>query len=41
LLNQAYYNHETLKWKPKRMKFAWRSGKADWLTRDYRAPWKV
>ncbi|MCF6286002.1 MAG: Gfo/Idh/MocA family oxidoreductase, partial [Candidatus Hydrogenedentes bacterium] len=41
LLNQAYYNHETLKWKPKRMKFAWRGGKAEWLTRDYRAPWKV
>jgi predicted dehydrogenase len=41
LLNQAYYNNETLKWKPKRMKFAWRGGKAEWLTRDYRGPWKV
>lgn len=41
LMNQAYYNHETIKWKPKRMRFAWRSGDAAWLTRDYRAPWSV
>lgn len=41
LTNQAYYNHEVIKWKPKRMKFAWRSGDAAWLTRDYRAPWSV
>lgn len=41
LTNQAYYNHETIKWKPKRMKFAWRSGNPAWLTRDYRAPWNV
>tara|TARA_R110001592_G_scaffold118653_2_gene321231 strand:+ start:1571 stop:2890 length:1320 start_codon:yes stop_codon:yes gene_type:complete len=41
LLNQAYYNHESIKWKPKRMKFAWRGGESEWLTREYRAPWTV
>ncbi|MBM3289639.1 MAG: Gfo/Idh/MocA family oxidoreductase [Candidatus Hydrogenedentes bacterium] len=41
LLNQAYYNHAVLKWKPKRMQFAPNGGKPEWLTRDYRAPWKV
>ena len=41
LLNQAYYNHATIDWKPKRMEFAHGSGDPKWLTRDYRAPWKV
>ena len=41
LLNQAYYNHETIKWKPKRMRFAWHGGDDAWLTRDYREPWSV
>ncbi len=41
LLNQAYYNHEVIKWKPKRMRFARNGGKEEWLTRDYRAPWSV
>ncbi|MCC6154770.1 MAG: Gfo/Idh/MocA family oxidoreductase [Candidatus Hydrogenedentes bacterium] len=41
LLNQAYYNHTTIKWKPKKMAFASGSGDPKWLTRDYRAPWKV
>ena len=41
LVNQAYYNHEVIKWNPKKMRFAHDSGKAEWLTRDYRAPWKV
>ncbi|MBX3176543.1 MAG: Gfo/Idh/MocA family oxidoreductase [Candidatus Hydrogenedentes bacterium] len=41
LMNQAYYNRETIKWKPKRMRFAWRGGEKAWLTRDYRAPWTV
>jgi len=41
LMNQAYYNHTTLKWKPKRMRFTWRGGDDAWLTRDYRAPWTV
>jgi len=41
LMNQAYYNHAVIKWNPKRMKFARGGGKPEWLTRDYRAPWKV
>jgi len=41
LLNQAYYNHEVIKWNPKQMCFAHDSGKPEWLTRDYRAPWNV
>ncbi len=41
LMNQAYYNHAVIKWEPKRMRFAKGSGKPEWLTRDYRAPWKV
>jgi len=41
LMNQAYYNHEPIKWKPKRMRFAWRGGESQWLTRDYRRPWVV
>lgn len=41
LMNQAYYNHAVLKWKPKRMEFARNGGKPEWLTRDYRAPWSV
>ena len=41
LLNQAYYNHTTIGWKPKRMKLARNGGKAEWLTREYRKPWTV
>lgn len=41
LMNQAYYHHEVIKWKPKKMEFARNSGDPAWLTRDYRAPWKV
>jgi hypothetical protein len=41
LFNQAYYNHAVIKWKPKQMHFASGSGKPEWLTRNYRAPWKV
>ena len=41
LMNQAYYNHSVIKWKPKRMRFAKGGGNPEWLTRDYRAPWKV
>lgn len=41
LMNQAYYNHAVLKWKPKRMQFVRNGGDPKWLTRDYRAPWKV
>ena len=41
LLNQAYYNHATIKWNPKKMHFAKDSGDPKWLTRDYRSPWSV
>jgi predicted dehydrogenase len=41
LMNQAYYNHAVIKWNPKKMRFAKDGGKPEWLTRDYRAPWKV
>jgi predicted dehydrogenase len=41
LMNQSYYNHASIQWKPKRMKFARNGGKDAWLTRDYRAPWKL
>jgi predicted dehydrogenase len=41
LVNQAYYHHEIIKWKPKPMHFAPNGGKPEWLTRDYRAPWNV
>ncbi len=41
LMNQAYYNREVIKWKPKRMRFARRSGQPEWLTREYRPPWDV
>ena len=41
LTNQTYYNRETIKWKPKRMRFSRGSGRPEWLTRDYRSPWKV
>lgn len=41
LMNQAYYNHAVIKWNPKKLRFATDGGKPEWLTRDYRAPWKV
>ncbi len=41
LLNQAYYNHTVIKWKPKKMCFAKNNGNPQWLTRDYRSPWSV
>ena len=41
LLNQAYYNHATIKWQPERMQFAPGGGDPAWLTRNYRAPWNV
>jgi predicted dehydrogenase len=41
LMNQAYYNHASIDWKPKQMRFASGGGEAAWLTRDYRKPWNV
>ena len=41
LMNQAYYNQAVIKWNPERMRLARGGGKREWLTRDYRRPWKV
>ncbi len=41
LVNQAYYNHKVIKWDPKKLCFAEGGGKAEWLTYNYRGPWKV
>jgi len=41
LLNLAYYHGETMEWNPDTMTFANGTGKAEWLTRDYRGPWKI
>lgn len=41
LMNQAYYNHETIQWWPDHMRFPYNRGESEWLTRDYRAPWTV
>ncbi|HDP34119.1 MAG TPA: Gfo/Idh/MocA family oxidoreductase [Candidatus Hydrogenedentes bacterium] len=41
LMNQAYYNHEVIKWNPEEMCFAENSGNPEWLTREYREPWKI
>ncbi len=41
LLNQAYFNQQVIKWQPEAMQFAEGSGKPEWLTREYRAPWSV
>jgi len=41
LLNLGYYNRETIKWNPKKLRFANGTGKPEWLTREYRKPWIV
>lgn len=41
LLNLAYYHGEEMEWNPDKMTFANGSGKAEWLTREYRGPWKI
>ncbi|MGY8654996.1 MAG: Gfo/Idh/MocA family oxidoreductase [Verrucomicrobiia bacterium] len=41
LMNLAYYHGQEIRWNPKKNKFADDSGKAEWLTRDYRGQWKV
>ena len=41
LMNQAYYHHAKLLWDPAKLTFRDGSGDPRWLTRDYRAPWKV
>lgn len=41
LLNQAYYNRAVIKWDPAKFNFVEGTGNPAWLTREYRAPWKV
>jgi predicted dehydrogenase len=41
LMNQAYYNHQAIKWDPKKLALVGGSGDPKWLTRDYRGPWTV
>jgi hypothetical protein len=40
-LNQVYFHGQKIKWEPRKMEFAGGTGNAQWLTRDYRAPWMV
>ena len=41
LVNQVYFNGKGCKWDPKKENFAEGTGDASWLTREYRAPWKL
>jgi len=41
LMNQSYYHHAKLLWDPQKLCFRNGAGDPSWLTRDYRAPWRV
>ena len=41
LANMVYFSGKGLKWNPKKEKFTDNTGDKSWLTRDYRAPWKL
>jgi len=41
LVNAAYFSGQGFKWNPEKEKFADGTGDAKWLTREYRAPWKL
>ncbi|HWH68904.1 MAG TPA: Gfo/Idh/MocA family oxidoreductase [Candidatus Sulfotelmatobacter sp.] len=41
LMNLTYWHGQTLKWNPEQFAFAGGTGDAQWLTREYRSPWKV
>ncbi len=41
LANAAYFNGKGFKWNPQTEQFAQGTGDATWLTREYRAPWKL
>jgi predicted dehydrogenase len=41
LMNIAYLHDAKLDWDPKQFAFAKGTGNPQWLTRDYRGPWKV
>ena len=41
LVNQVYFNQKGIKWNPQTEQFVDGTGDAAWLTREYRAPWKL
>jgi len=41
LMNQVYYHGRKIQWDPAKLEFTGGTGDPKWLTRDYRAPWKV
>jgi predicted dehydrogenase len=41
LVNQTYFNHQNIKWDPATESFTGGTGNPAWLTREYRAPWKL
>jgi len=41
LANAVYFNGKGLKWNPATEQFVDGTGDASWLTREYRAPWKL
>ena len=41
LVNLAYRHGQKIQWDPAKLAFDGGSGKAEWLTRDYRGDWKV
>ena len=41
LVNLAYRHGQKIQWDPAKLNFAGGTGKADWLTREYRGDWKV
>jgi len=41
LVNQVYFHNQGCKWNPQTEQFVDGTGDASWLTREYRAPWKL
>ena len=41
LVNQVYFHDKGCKWNPQTEQFVDGTGDASWLTREYRAPWKL
>ena len=41
LVNLTYFHHQIIKWDPAAENFVADTGEASWLTREYRAPWKL
>jgi hypothetical protein len=41
LMNLAYYHHQPIRWNSETEEFAGGTGNPAWLTREYRAPWRL